>query len=60
MLTKEKVIDSLQGFSGEFSIDDLVDKLIFIQKIEDSITQGERGEVMTTEELRRKLSRWSA
>jgi predicted transcriptional regulator len=59
MLTKEKVIDSMRDFPGEFSIDELVDRLVFIQKIEEGVVQGERGEVMTTEELKRKLSRWS-
>lgn len=60
MLTKEKIIDSIHDFPREFSIDDLVDRLIFIQKIEDRIEQGKRGEVMTTEQIKHKLNRWSA
>lgn len=58
MLTKEKLIDSIKDFPDEFSIDDLVERLVFVQKVENGIAQGERGDVYSTEELKAKLSRW--
>jgi predicted transcriptional regulator len=58
MLTKEKLMDSIKDFPSEFSIDELVERLVFVQKIEDGIAQGERGETYTTEELKGKLAKW--
>ncbi|AQG81373.1 hypothetical protein [Spirosoma montaniterrae] len=58
MLTKEKLLESIRDFPTEFSIDDLVERLIFVQKVENGIAQGERGEVYTTEELKGKLAKW--
>ena len=58
MLTKEKLLDSIKDFPSEFSIDDLVERLVFVQKIENGIAQGERGETYTTEQLKGKLSKW--
>jgi len=34
MLTKEKVIQSLQNMPDQFFIDELIDKLLLLQKIE--------------------------
>ena len=58
MLTKEKLLESIKDFPSEFSIDELVERLIFVQKIETGIAQGERGETYTTEQLKGKLSKW--
>lgn len=57
MLTKEKLLDSIKDFPAESSIDDLVERLIFVQKIENGIAQGERGETYTTEQLKGKLAK---
>ncbi|WP_027303082.1 hypothetical protein [Rudanella lutea] len=58
MLTKDKLLDSIKDFPTEFSIDELVERLLFVQKIENGIMQGERGETYTTEELKGKLAKW--
>ena len=58
MLTKEKLLDSIKDFPSEFSIDELVERLVFVQKIENGIAQGERGETYTTEQLKGKLTKW--
>ena len=58
MLTKDKLLDSIKDFPAEFSIDDLVERLIFVQKVENSVAQGERGETYSTEQLKGKLAKW--
>ena len=59
MLTKEKVIDSMSSMSNEFSIDDLVDRLIFVQKIENGLEQSKKGVVFSTNEAKKVLAEWS-
>ena len=57
MLTKEKLLDTIKDFPAEFSIDELVERLVFVQKIENGVAQGDRGETYTTEQLKGKLTK---
>ena len=49
MLTKDKVISSLNDLPDTFSMDELIDKLMLLQKIETGLEQSEKGEVFSTE-----------
>jgi predicted transcriptional regulator len=42
-----------------FSIDELIDKLVFIEKVEKGLAQSEKGEVYTTEQAKKLLKKWS-
>lgn len=55
MLTKEQVTDALRDLPGQFTLDELVDRLIFIQKVEEGLKQSERGEVYSTEQARTRM-----
>jgi hypothetical protein len=59
MITKEKVIDSLKNMPDSFSIDELIDKLVFIEKVEKGLEQSEKGEVYTSEQAKEMLKKWS-
>ena len=39
MISKEKLISQIESFPSELSIDELIDKLIFIDKLEERIQQ---------------------
>ena len=55
MITQEQISTVLKDLPREFSIDELVDKLILVEKIDEAIKQGERGETHSTEEARELL-----
>lgn len=59
MLTLEKITTAAKDLPAEFSIDQLVDKLILLEKIEEGLGQAERGETYTTEEARQLLKQWA-
>jgi hypothetical protein len=59
MLTKEKVISSLNDLPDTFSMDELIDKLILLQKIETGLDQSKKGEVFSAEEAKEMLKLWS-
>ena len=59
MLTKEKVINCLQDMPDTFSMDELIDKLILLQKIETGLEQSKKGEVFSAEEAKEMLKKWS-
>ena len=52
MITQEQISVVLKDLPAEFSIDELMDKLILIEKIRDAMQQGERGETYSTLEAR--------
>jgi len=55
MLTKEKVLQLLQDLPNEFSLDDLVEKLILLEKIELGLQQVKEGKVMSNIEAKQQL-----
>ncbi len=59
MLTKNQVIKSLKEMPDKFSIDDLMDKLILLQKIEVGLEQSKKGQVYTSEQAKEMLKKWS-
>jgi|APTNR8051073442_1049403.scaffolds.fasta_scaffold01845_9 hypothetical protein len=58
MLLKEKVIEVIQSLPDQFSIDDLVERLIVLHKIETGLHQVGEGQTLTTSEARKKLEQW--
>ena len=57
-MTKTKLMESIQNLPEEFSIDELIEQLIVIQKIEEGQRQSKAGRTNTTEEAKKKLSKW--
>jgi hypothetical protein len=58
MLTRSQVFDTLEKMPEQFSIDQLFDKLVFINKVEIGLAQSESGQVNTKEQAKHKLSKW--
>lgn len=42
----------------EFSIDDLMDKLLLLNKIEIGLEQSKKGEAFTAEEAKKMIQAW--
>ena len=58
MLSKTKVIKTISGFPENFSIDELVDKMILLDKIEKGLLEVKEGKVISHEEAKEKMSKW--
>ena len=58
MLTRTQVFSTIEKLPEQFSIDQLIDKLIFIDKVETGLKQSESGNVNTKEQAKQKLSKW--
>ena len=58
MLTKTNVIKAITGLPDHFSIDDLVDKMILLDKIEKGINQADNGKVISDKDLDKKIDGW--
>lgn len=58
MLNKEKVKAEIENLPDEFSLNDLVERLIFVEKVEKGILQSEAGEVISEAELDKEMETW--
>jgi predicted transcriptional regulator len=58
MLSKEKLIQTIRELPDSFSVDDLFERIILLQKIEIGMEQSKSGQVHTTQEAREKLKKW--
>lgn len=58
MLTKTKLIETIREFPERFTVDELINKLILIDKIERGNQQSENGETITEEDLDRDMQKW--
>ncbi|MGE4290126.1 MAG: hypothetical protein AB7E36_15680 [Salinivirgaceae bacterium] len=58
MLTKTNVIKALNNFPDSFSVDELVDKMILLDKIEKGLIQANQGKVISDEALDKQIEEW--
>ena len=58
MITKEKLIKHINRFPSRLSIDELIDRLVFVEKLEKRIEQSKNNEIITEEELENEMKEW--
>jgi len=59
MLTKSKLKKTLENLPENFSIDELIEQLIFIEKVEEGLEQSRSGKTIYNEEVRKIIDKWS-
>lgn len=59
MLTKEKLNKTIKNLPDSFTIDELIDQLIFIEKVEEGFRQSEEGNVVSNEDVKQMIDKWS-
>ncbi|SNS71018.1 hypothetical protein SAMN05421640_0947 [Ekhidna lutea] len=58
MITKEKALDTLNEMPSSFEVEELIEKLIFIEKVEIGLEQLEKGETVSNEMLKQEVKEW--
>ena len=58
MLTKESLKKQIDKLPEQFSIDELIENLILIEKIEAGNKQSENGEVIPESEIENQIEKW--
>lgn len=58
MLSKDKILQTLKDLPDTFSIDELFDRIILLNKIEIGLEQSNSGKVSTTDQAKDKLKKW--
>jgi hypothetical protein len=58
MLTKNEVIKTISNLPDSFSIDELIDRLVFMDKVERGLVQSKDNLVVTKQQAKKRLSKW--
>ena len=58
MNTKNKIIQGLKKLPDSVTIDDILDQIILVEKIEKGIEQSENNQVVNDDELDKRLGKW--
>jgi hypothetical protein len=56
MITKKQLTLTLEQFPDEFTLEELIDKIILLDKMERGNQQSERNEVLNEEEI--EMKKW--
>ena len=58
-LTKSRVVKSMASLPETFTLDEFIDHLILLNKIDLGIAQAKAGKVHTIEEVEKRVRSWS-
>jgi hypothetical protein len=58
MTTKDKVISCISKLPDNVTIDDILDQIILVEKIEKGIDQSNKNQIVLDEELDQRLGKW--
>lgn len=58
MITKVKILETLTQFPDSFELDALIERLIFIQKVEKGLLDSKSREVYSTKDAKALVKKW--
>jgi len=58
VLTKEQIVKVIQDLPADASVEDAMERLYLLQKVERGIAQAESGQKVSQTEARRRMARW--
>jgi hypothetical protein len=58
MLTKARLLKHIEKFPEEFSVDELIDRLLFAEKLERRIQESKEDKTLSEEDLNNEIETW--
>ena len=57
-MTQEAAIETIKALPLHFELNELVERLILLEELENRRKQGENGETISFEDMKREISLW--
>jgi hypothetical protein len=54
-MTKEQILETVHQLPANFELEDLFERLLFIQRLERRLEQAEQGDVVSFEDARKRF-----
>ena len=58
MTTKEKILKAVQSLPDNAHIEDAMERLLFLAKIEKGLEQADAGETISHDQVKEKMAKW--
>ena len=58
MTMKEKVLDAVQALPDDASIEDAMERLFFLSKIEKGLQQADAGQTISHSQVKERMAKW--
>ncbi len=58
MITKTQLISTLDNLPENLTVDQVIEHIIFVEKVQKGLDDSENGKLNTKEEAKAKLSKW--
>lgn len=58
MLTKSKLKEQIENMPDEFTLDELVERLVFVNKVESGLKDSQLGNKISEQELENEIKKW--
>lgn len=58
-MRRERVIESIKELPNEFELETIIERLIFIDKVEKGLQQANEGNSISHEEVKNRIKKWS-
>ena len=58
MELKDRMLKAIEALPADASVEDAIERLYLISKIERGILQADQGRLVTQEEARQRMARW--
>jgi hypothetical protein len=58
MITKAQLINTLDNLPDNLTIDQVIEHLIFVEKVQKGLSDSNNGNVFSKDEAKQKLNKW--
>jgi len=58
MITKTQILHSLESLPENLTLDQVIDQLIFIEKVKKGQDDSDQGKVISKTEAKKQLNKW--
>ena len=58
MTAKEKVLQAIRSLPRDASIEDAMEKILFLAKVERGLAEAEAGKTIPHEKIRKRMAKW--
>ena len=57
-MKRDKAIETVKEFPQEFELEDLIERLVFLEKVEKGLQQVEQGKTIPHEKVKEMTKKW--
>lgn len=57
-MKRDKVMDTVKEFPKEFELEDLFERLVFVEKVEKGLIQLKKGKTVPHEKVKEIVKKW--